>query len=327
MAESSRAESSRAESSRAESSEGGFRRPPRPLRADGTPRRVGVEIEFMGPPARVAATALAAGLGGRVAEEDPHAFRVEGTSLGDIRVELDLRAAHPQRRAPVQGAGQGAGPGLPVRAAGRTLAAFLGPVVPREAITGPLAFDRLPEVDRLAALLHGAGGRGRGAVLLGSLGLHFNVEPPDLDAATLTGLLRAYLRQEASLRRATAMGGFLAARGLPPPFPASYAAQVLDPAYRPDLDALARHYLAANPTRHRGLDLLPILAHRDEAGVRAALPPDEKVSPRPVLHYRMPQAHVGLAGWSLAPAWNLWVGVEELAEEERAPQAAGSDPA
>lgn len=324
------AESSMAESSRAESPGTAFRRPPRPLRADGTPRRVGVEIEFMGPPARVAATALAAGLGGRVAEEDPHAFRVEGTSLGDIRVELDLRAAHPQRRVSMQGSGQGsgqgAGPGLPVRAAGRTLAAFLGPVVPREAITGPLAFDRLPEVDRLAALLHGAGGRGRGAVLLGSLGLHFNVEPPDLDAATLTGLLRAYLRREPDLRRATAAGGFLAARGLPPPFPAAYAARVLDPGYRPDLDALARDYLAANPTRHRGLDMLPILAHRDEAGVRAALPPDEKVSPRPVLHYRMPQAHVGLAGWSLAPAWNLWVGVEELAEES-APQAASPDPA
>ncbi|MGE7416558.1 amidoligase family protein [Methylobacterium tarhaniae] len=305
-----------------ESSKAGFRLPPRPLRADGTPRRVGVEIEFMGPSARVAAAALSAGLGGRLAEEDPHAFRLEGTALGDIRVELDLRAAHPQRRAPAQGSA----PGLPVRAAGRSLAALLGPVVPRELITGPLAFDRLPEVDRLAALLHAAGGRGRGAVLLGSLGLHFNVEPPDLDAATLTGLLRAYLRSEADLRRATAAGGFLAARGLPPPFPAPYIAQVLDPAYRPDLDALSRDYLAANPTRHRGLDLLPILAHRDEAGVRAALPPDEKVSPRPVLHYRMPQAHVGLAGWSLAPAWNLWVGVEEMAAAG-SPQGARPDPA
>ncbi len=266
----------------------------------------------MGPSARVAAAALAAGIGGRIAEEDPHAFRLEGTALGDIRVELDLRAAHPQRRAPEHGAG----PALPVRAAGRSLAALLGPVVPRELITGPLVFDRLPEIDRLAALLHGAGGRGRGAVLLGSLGLHFNVEPPDLDAATLTGLLRAYLRSEPELRRATAAGGFLAARGLPPPFPAPYAARVLDPGYRPDLDGLARDYLAANPTRHRGLDLLPLLAHRDEDGVRAALPPDEKVSPRPVLHYRMPQAHVGLPGWSLAPAWNLWVGVEEMADIE-----------
>ncbi len=91
--------------------------------------------------------------------------------------------------------------------------------MPRELITGPLAFDRLPEVDRLAALLHGAGGRGRGAVLLGSLGLHFNVEPPDLTPATLTGLLKAYLRSEPQLRRETAAGGFLAARGLPPPFP------------------------------------------------------------------------------------------------------------
>ncbi|WP_245524341.1 amidoligase family protein [Methylobacterium nonmethylotrophicum] len=288
-----------------------FRLPPRPLQADGRPRRVGVEIEFIGPSARLAATALAAGLGGRLAEEDPHAFRLEGTALGDIRVELDLRAAHPQRRAQVPGVV----PGLPVRAAGRSLAALLSPVVPREVITGPLPLAQLPEVDRLAALLQGAGGRGRGAVLLGSLGLHFNVEPPDCEAATLTGLLQAYLRSEPALRKATAAGGFLAARGLPPPFPAAYVAQVLDPGYRPDLDGLARDYLAANPTRHRGLDLLPILAHRDEAGVRAALPPDEKVSPRPVLHYRLPQAHIGLAGWSLAPAWNLWVGVEELAEE------------
>jgi hypothetical protein len=298
------------------------------LRADGAPRRVGVEIEFMGPSARVAAAALAADLGGHLAEEDPNAFRLEGTALGDIRVELDLRAAHPQRRAPV--------PGLPVRAAGRSLAALLAPVVPRELITGPLAFARLPEVDRLAALLHGAGGRGRGAVLLGSLGLHFNVEPPDLSADTLARLLKAYLRLEPRLRTETAAGGFLAARGLPPPFPAPYTARVLDPAYRPDLDGLARDYLAANPTRHRGLDLLPILAHRDEARVRAALPPDEKVSPRPVLHYRLPQAHVGLPGWSLAPAWNRWVDVEELAEAGMtaegaapagAPRAARPDPA
>ncbi|BCM84136.1 hypothetical protein mvi_25970 [Methylobacterium indicum] len=300
-----------------------FRSPPRPLREDGTPRRVGVEIEFTGPSARIAAAALAAGLGGRLAEEDPHAFRLEGTSLGDLRVELDLRAAHPQRRMTEPGAL----PRLPVRAAGRSLAALLGPVVPRELITGPLAFDRLPEVDRLAALLHGAGGRGRGAVLLGSLGLHFNVEPSDLTAATLTGLLKAYLRAEPQLRRETAAGGFLAARGLPPPFPAPYAAKVLDPAYRPDLDGLARDYLAANPTRHRGLDLLPLLAHRDEAGVRAALPPDEKVSPRPVLHYRMPQAHIGLPGWSLAPAWNLWVGVEEMAEGGATMRQAASGPA
>ncbi len=110
-----------------------FRSPPRPLREDGTPRRVGVEIEFTGPSARIAAAALAAGLGGRLAEEDPHAFRLEGTSLGDLRVELDLRAAHPQRRMTEPGAL----PRLPVRAAGRSLAALLGPVVPRELITGP----------------------------------------------------------------------------------------------------------------------------------------------------------------------------------------------
>ncbi|GJD53388.1 hypothetical protein OPKNFCMD_6163 [Methylobacterium crusticola] len=290
---------------------GGFARPPRPRRADGAMRRVGVEIEFMGLSARAAAAALASGLGGRIAEEDPHAFALAGTRLGDLRVELDLRLAHPQRRAPPP-------PGTPPGAGGRWLGALLSPFVPRELITGPLPLDRLAEVDGLARLLNRAGATGRGAVAFGSLGLHFNVEPPSLDAATLTGLIRAYLAREPRLRAETsAGGGFWAVRGLPPPFPAAYVARVLDPGYAPDLAGLARDYLAANPTRHRGLDLLPLLAHRDEAGVRAALPRGEKVSPRPVLHYRLPQAHVGLPGWSLAADWNRWVGLERLAADLR----------
>jgi hypothetical protein len=59
--------------------------------ADGKLRRVGVEIEFMGLSARSAANALAHDLGGLIEVDDPHAFRILGTRLGDLRVEADLR--------------------------------------------------------------------------------------------------------------------------------------------------------------------------------------------------------------------------------------------
>ena len=78
--------------------------------------------------------------------------------------------------------------------------------------------------------------------------------------------------------------------------------------------ALTEDYLAANPTRDRGLDLLPVLLHLDGARVRARLP-REKIGGRPALHYRLARAHVGEPGWSVAPDWNRWAAVERLAAD------------
>src|SRR3712207_3167329 len=98
--------------------------PPILLTADGRLRQVGVEIEFLGPNAQAAAQALAADLGGTCEAEDPHAFKIRGTSLGDMSVETDLRYVHPRRH-----------PELGLRLA-RRVAAWLGtvvsPFVPRE---------------------------------------------------------------------------------------------------------------------------------------------------------------------------------------------------
>ena len=73
-----------------------FDLPPLLHNSGGAIRRVGVEIEFMGIGARAAAQALQAALGGIVTEEDPHAFLVHGTRIGDLTVELDIRHVHPQ---------------------------------------------------------------------------------------------------------------------------------------------------------------------------------------------------------------------------------------
>src|SRR3712207_2342461 len=75
-----------------------FDRPPRTHNAEGRLRTVGVEIEFAGLTAEAAAKALASSLGGGVNQKDPHAFMVKNSTLGDIAVELDLRAVHPGRK-------------------------------------------------------------------------------------------------------------------------------------------------------------------------------------------------------------------------------------
>ena len=288
--------------------------PPILIAADGSLRRVGVEIEFLGLSARAAARSLAIDLGGTCQAEDPHAFRVSGTHLGDLLIETDLRHVHPDRH-----------PELSLRL-GPRMAAWLGTAaslfVPRELITAPIPITRLPEMDMVVASLRSAGAYGRGAVLWNSLGLHFNIDPPRLDAATVTAFLKAFLLVNDRLRREIVHGSFRRALVLPPDYPQAYKERVLDPDYWPDLPALTDDYLAANPTRKRALDLLPLLAHFDEERVRSVLP-HEKIGSRPVFHYRLPHAHLSDPTWSIMPDWNRWLLVERLASDLEEPGEKG----
>jgi len=276
------------------------------IAADGSVRRVGVEVEFLGPSAAVAAAALARDLGGVVEPEDPHAIKVRGTRLGDLSVELDLRHIHPARH-----------PDLDV-GLGRRGAAFLGtlvsPFVPRELITAPIPAAQIGDVDKALASLRSVGARGRGVIFQNSLSLHFNIDPPSLDVRTLTAFLKAFLLVSDELRRQTSRGSMWLALALPPDYPENYKEHILAPDYWPSLPDLTADYLAANPTRQRALDLLPVLAYLNEAQVRQALP-REKIGPRPVLHYRLPHAYLSDPNWSILPDWYGWLKVERIAAE------------
>lgn len=285
----------------------GFASLPRPRTADGRTRRVGVEIEFVGLDAAASAGSLAEAFGGRAEREDAHAWRVVGTRLGDLSIELDSRVLHPGRGQPMH---------LPRLApwaaalAGRALRAF----VPCELVLPPLPVARLPEADMAAGVLRRAGARGAGASAFASLGLHLNVEVDGTGGASLAAATKAFLLLEPWLRRRLETERPRWRPRLPERFPERYREKVLDPRYWPDADGFIGDYLADNPSRDRGLDLLPVLAWLDGARVRARAP-REKVKPRPAFHYRLPFAHVGREGWSIAPAWNGWVEVERLAAD------------
>ncbi len=287
---------------------------PRPHDAAGRERRVGVEVEFTGLSERRAAGVLAGLLGGRVEEEDPFAFHLVGSALGRISVERDLRHIHPNR--PHRHPAPWLRPPFSAWAG-----ASVGLIVPRELVTEPLTPDRFPAVDAALAALRHAGAGGNGATLAGSLGLHLNIVPPDPAPETILALLRAYLVLEEELRGAI-LRSPLERLHAPEPFPASYRRLVLDPAYGRDLQGLSDDYLVANPTRKRGLDLLPLFL--ELLGDRVAGRIIDKVKPRPVFHYRLPVARLGQPGWSLAEDWNRWVEVERIAANKEALAAAAA---
>jgi len=270
---------------------------------------IGLEVEFTGVSARTAISALQAALGGSVFEEDPHAYQLRASAIGDIWVELDVRHAHPQRH----GAVLAFNPGRQLAAA---FGSLISPFAPREMILPPRPVGQLAEVDEAIAILRRAGARGDGAIPFDTLGLHFNIGTPADDIIHIRATTLAFARLDPELRAEIAQGGKRAAR-MAPPFPQAYVRLLETGSPYQEPGAFIDDYLAHNPTRDRALDLLPLLLHLDGARVRRRLP-YEKISARPVFHWRLPLARVGRENWSILPSWRAWERVEAMAETLRA---------
>lgn len=286
--------------------------PPRTTRPDGTPRRVGVELEFADLDAPGAARVVRRLYGGAIVVTDPHRCRVEGTALGDFTVELDMRAAHPDR-GPEDGAP--AKPGEAVKNGLRRLWGNIGSLVmPFEIAAPPIPFDRLGELDRLLVGLAEAGARGTHASPLFAFGMHLNPEVAEETAGYALDHLKAYLILAAWLRGAIKVDATRRLSGFVAAFPPHYAAKVVDPAYRPDMEGLIADYLADNPSRNREMDLFPLFARLAPDALFSRVG-DPHVRARPTFHYRLPNALVGAPGWTMAADWNRWVAVERLAAD------------
>ncbi len=292
-----------------------FALPPILHNEEGRVRTVGVEVEFVGPSAERTIHALQKALGGEIIQEDPHAFALKGSAMGDFSVELDSRILHPAKRAETSGGV------LPKIAAWFGFAASY--LVPCELVTSPAPIDRLQDFDRILTILRELGAKGTQDGPFYAFGLHFNPEIPRRDAATVTAFMKSFVLLNPWLRREVAPDTTRDLLGFADPFPADYVRRIVSPDYRPDVATFIDDYLAANPTRNRDLDLLPLLHHLDAKRVRAVLP-NEKINGRPTFHYRLPDARVSDPGWSIAPDWNRWVAVERLAADRERLDAVGS---
>lgn len=286
---------------------GQFELPPVTTNADGNLRTVGVEIEFGSLGAENAATLVEDLFGGTLIKHNPNAFDVEGSALGDFRIKLDTRFA-----------GYDETTGGVLDEVKVELANLFGAaaslVVPLEIVAPPVTLDRLPEIETLLERLREAGASGTEASPFFAFGLQLNPETPRLKAEVIAAIVKAYALIGPWLWRAIDPDATRRLLSFAQPYPETYVRKLAADDYWPDMATLIDDYIAANPTRNRDLDLLPLLTFIDEPRVRKQLP-EEKINPRPTFHYRLPDMLLDDPDWGLAREWNRWVSVERLAAD------------
>ncbi|MGF1501008.1 MAG: amidoligase family protein [Paracoccaceae bacterium] len=275
--------------------------PPRPNRSDGAPRRVGVEIEFAGLSAGVAAQIVARLFGGTPEITSRHIAEVDTPGYGRFQIGLDTR--HAKHTASDD----------KISAQARDWfgdAASL--VVPVEITCPPVPIAEASALETLVDALRAAGAQGTHASIIHAFGMQLNIEAASLDVADILDILRAYVLLDDWLRTEIAIDPARQVLAFETAFPSEYLRLLLDPRYAPDPRRAIDDYLEANPTRNRGLDMLPVWAYLDSARVARQLP-DEKVNARPAFHYRLPNSLIDEPGWTLRKDWDRWLKVERLA--------------
>ena len=287
-------------------------RPPLETTRSGHPRRIGVELEFAGLECSEAGELVQALFGGRISWRDSYFLTVEDSTLGDFQIELDMDLAHAREASK---AGEDTALTRRLEEGFAELMGDIGSLwLPVEIACPPIELDRLPEIDSLVVALRRAGAEGTLSGLLHAFGAQLNPEVADTSVDYVLRHLRAYLVLSDWLREEIDVD---LKRRLTPfvdPFPRSYCLDVMREGYAPDLGDLIDDYIAANPTRNRELDLLPLFLHLDPQRVRRRLP-DPLIKARPTFHYRLPDSRIEDPEWSVALEWNRWVVVERLAND------------
>lgn len=279
--------------------------PPRPLNSDGSPRRVGVEIEFSGISGLDAAVAVQRAVGGKPREVSPHRTRIEGTTIGDVTIELDAKFVHPNAQDNEDGL---------LSKAKELVGTVVQAVVPHELITEPLKVEQLSEVDHIIRSLRIEGAKGTEASPVYAFGLHLNPQVASYEPVYLVAVMRAFGLMNRKLRDAVQPDGLRKVLGWAEPHPPEYITLLERSDYNPNQEELITDYIQANPGRNYDLDMLPLFTFLNEELVTHHLS-EQSSTPRPTFHYRLPNSLIDQAGWSLADDWNRWVEVENLAEE------------
>jgi hypothetical protein len=293
------------------------RQPAAAVNADGQPRGVGVEVEFGGLDLDQITSRIQRVVGGEVERLSNYERKVRGTRIGDVVVELDARLfTEFKLRGMLDKLGlDSLQPNLS-ESVERLMAGEARRFVPFEIGFAPVEIGRLPEVDAVCAAFR-EDAEGTGASLFNAFGMHLNPELPRTDAATVLRYLRAFFCLYDELKAAHEVDITRAISPFIDAFPKDYAVRVLNPDYAPDTAGLIDDYLDDNATRNRPLDLLPVLAWLDEDRVTRRLP-EEKISRRPAFHYRLPNSRIDEADWSVIREWNIWMRVEDLANDDDA---------
>ena len=292
----------------------GYRVPPHSGKDDGALRRVGFELEFSGIDLDAATQAVLDSIGGEIVDATEAECSIEHDELGTFGIEIDWSFL--KRKARESAEGEDIEWVQPL-----SEAALL--IVPVEVVCPPIPLNDLARLDPMISALREAGAQGTEESLAAAYGVHVNTEIPSVDAAVIQRYLRAFALLQWWLVDAHDVDS---TRRLTPyidPWPEAYLHSVLQEG-APQVTALMDEYLEHNPTRNRGLDMLPLFSSVDADRVQAVVN-DPRVNARPAFHYRLPNCHIEHNEWQLSSSWNLWCVVESLAWDDAALEELGEE--
>ena len=273
---------------------------------------MGVEVELTGPDVAETAAVLVEVLEGQLEIVSPYEHVVRDARDGPWRVELDFHYLLEKGRERTRSEEP---PSLVGDLSERIVRKGAEAVVPVEVVSPPLPIARLVRMQQVVHALRRFGAQGTRAGITHAFGMQLNPEMPRCDARTILCYLRAFLCLQDWLLRESRIDLTRRITGYSASFPTDYVRRVIDPAYAPDLPRLIDDYLEANPTRNRALDLLPLFTDVDPERVGRVVA-DERVKPRPALHYRLPNCEIDDPDWGIHVAWKQWLQVEHLAADE-----------
>lgn len=276
--------------------------------ADGSERRVGVEIELSG----LSYDALVEH-SGRLLDGTPELKSRYVTSLqtdaGTFTIELDsdpikdLDLADKRLPEAVREFGTHAMDVIDFAAE---------KIVPLEIVGPPLAFSRLDLVENLMDELRELGAVGSREAIYYAFGLQLNPELPDLEPDTIVRYLQAFAALYDWLKSRHQIDISRKFTTYIEPWSSRYTEKLMTDDYAPDIKTLMSDYLHYNPTRNKALDLLPLFAHLD-AELLAEYVDDPRIKSRPTLHYRLPDCDIDNPDWHFSSVWNDWVILEQVA--------------
>ncbi len=271
-------------------------------------RRVGFELEFAGLDLQTAAKAVAQAFDGEIIADTKAECKVKHPEFGDFKIELDWTFAKNMARERLQEKGEDEDALMSL------MTELARQVVPLEVVCPPIPIDRLGVLNDIVRNLQQKGALGTSDSLLYAFGVHINAELPSTRAQHLVPFLQAYCLAQHWLVKAH---GVDPVRRLTPyidDYSKAYVGKVLKYTTDTSLPEIVDDYLKYNPTRNRGMDMLPLFKFIDEARVLNGVK-DERVNARPTFHYRLPNCEIEKPEWQLSRSWNIWCVVEHLAAD------------
>lgn len=189
-------------------------------------------------------------------------------------------------------------------------------IVPFEIVSPPIMLSDFAEFEKLVDGLRALGAKGSKDGFYYAFGLHINPEVTSLDADYTKKHLQSFLLLYDFLLEKHEIDWARRVTNYIDPFPDSYLKLILDKNYNPDMPKLIEDYHSHNPTRNRALDMLPLFSHINEKLVRKLYGDEEKINKRPTFHYRLPNSDIGKSDWSVTKEYNIWLNVENIANDE-----------